>query len=127
MLPLGRLALSFPSTTGKARLAYAESYVAIEFLVKNYGWTGIERVLRRTGELRRFDVAFAETFGLSVADFEYAYFYFLKKRYRSLRLVIETFPFWSVLTLLFLLVYVVKRLRARRRLAAMGDFSLPHW
>jgi hypothetical protein len=127
LLRLDRIAYRFPAKTGRARLAYAQSYVAVEFLVQNYGWNGVERLLRRTAEIGSFDLAFTETLGVRVIEFEYAYLYFLKKRYRSFRLIVETFPFWSLVTILFLIAYIVKRLRARRRLASLGDICFPRW
>jgi len=124
---LDRLSRYYPSKPAKARLAYAESFVAVEFLVENIGWNAVERILVRTRELGSFEYAFSETTALNVAEFEYALFTYLKKRHRNLRLIVESFPFWSALTILFLVAYSVKRIRARRRLARMDGFSQPRW
>lgn len=98
----------------KARLAYEESYSAVLFLVNEFGYEGIVRLL---GELKRgqgFEQTFLEVFAVDLFDFELDWYRYIEKKYRwRFLLDFETF-LWIFILLIFILVFAAIRIRNRK-------------
>jgi hypothetical protein len=106
---------SFQDT--KARLAYAESYLAMSYFLKTYGWEGLMllgRSLRQGGD---WDDGFAAATGSDYAVFQNEFAKYLKDHYSWAVFLGDTALLWIFLVLVFLVLYVLKRRRAALKIA----------
>jgi len=119
----------FPEERHKSGLAYAESRNSVIYIVEVYGMDGLRRLLSEVHTTGDVDLAFKKSFGVSYERFDDDFLVFLRSRFRWLAILGEGLPFWILLLSLFLVVYVVKRRRTRRRLEALRKeeetFSYP--
>ena len=100
----------------EAGLAYDQAMLAVRRLVAGYGDRAIPRILEGMRGGKEFQGAFLDATGDSVGEFERDYLAFPHDRY-GVRMLITLLPgTWTVIMLLFLIVYVVKRRRAKRKL-----------
>ncbi len=105
----------FPLSAEKASLAYRVSFIAVEELLRErpgelITFTSFIR------ELGSFDDAFRMTFGHPPEDFSERLHAVIIKRYRTAGRLIHSAPYWLPIGLLFILAYVLKRIRNRRTL-----------
>jgi hypothetical protein len=107
-----------------AGLAYDQAMLAVRRFTAEYGDRAIPRVLAAMRGGKEFQGAFREATGYTPEEFEHDYLAFLHDRY-GVRMLITLVPgTWTLMMVLFLVVYVVKRRRSRRKLAewaAAGD------
>ncbi|KPJ52372.1 hypothetical protein AMJ39_08050 [candidate division TA06 bacterium DG_24] len=116
VIPLSELEMGFPADEGKASLAYAESKVAVEYLVDRFGYEGLIALL---GALARGDevrAAFSRSLGLSYRAFEKDWLVYLRSHHGWVILLGERFVPLLVLTIIFLLVFFIKRRRTKAKL-----------
>jgi hypothetical protein len=107
----------FSSGSLDAGLAYDQSMLAVRFLVNEYGRTALSRILTSLNQGNDFPEAFLNATGLLPTGFEDEYFRFLRGRYGPLSLMTLVPSTWTIIMALFLLVYLVKRRRTKRKLA----------
>lgn len=105
----------------KAQLAYAQSHLAIEFLVRKYGLEGISELLTAVRQNRSFSTAFLKVYGLTMTEFESMYNQALTEKYWILFFASDTYLFWIGITMLFILGYIVTKIRNRKKLANLDD------
>lgn len=115
-LPLRDIENSFPAERRKTSLAYAESRNSVIYIVDVYGIDGLRKFLKELNSTQNVDEAIHNSFGFSYEEFDRNFLSFLRERYRWLSILGESFPLWSLLVILFLVAYMVKRHRTRRRL-----------
>lgn len=105
----------FPSRGGEAELAYRISYAAVEELLRERK-EDLITLTAFTREMGSFDEAFLATFGESAGDFSIRFGILMRRRYRSFGVLLQSPPYWLILALLFVCLYIVKRIRNYRRL-----------
>jgi hypothetical protein len=98
----------------KAGLAYAQSVAAVDLLISRYGPALIEKNLYFTEKYSDFSLAFRNTYLMSPEHFEKILQQSFKQRYRFYILLDINGMFWLVLTALFILGYVLTRIRRYR-------------
>jgi hypothetical protein len=104
---------AFPHSN--AELAYVESYNAVEYLIKQYGWEAIRRILVDMGQDHSWnDALFRET-ELDQAGFEAAWRTNLEKSYRWMILLDAQTLVFVGMTALVLVIGVIG-LRRRRKI-----------
>lgn len=111
---LGELKGRFPKSAEKAALAYRISYAAVNELLadEERDLITFTAFLRDTGD---FEKAFTLTFGETVEEFSGRFSATMRSRYRKISLILNMSPYGLTLTLLFLLAYLIKRSRSRKR------------
>lgn len=126
-LPLKDIEHSFPPERRKTGLAYAESRNVVIYIVEVYGMDGLQEFLGELNSTEYVDDAIRNSFGLSYEEFDRQFLSFLKRRYRWLSMLGEGFPLWSFLLLLFLIVYVIRNRKTRKKLEMLKreDDSTP--
>ncbi len=105
----------FPRNAEDARLAYRVSYYAFEELMGE----GLEELVTLTAFIRdlgSFDQSFTLTFGESPGEYGDRLHILMVKRYGTAARLIRSMPYWGVLSMLFIIAYIVKRIRTWRRL-----------
>jgi len=108
LIPLKKIngLLAFQQT--KAHLAYQESYLAVIFLVEQYGESSIAILLQALREKRTIEAAFEKAFGTSLAQFELDWKAFLKERYKWAFLIeFDKLLWFFIIVLLFAAVTAV--------------------
>ncbi len=105
----------FPVDADDAAFAYGISYIAVQELLHERPGDLITftAFIRELGD---FDEAFATTFGETPEHFDGRLHIIVHKRYRNIGTLIQTTPYWPFVALLFVLTYLIRRHRNRRRL-----------
>lgn len=107
--------LAFPNE--KASLAYAESYHAVNFLTRRFGFSAITNYARARAQHADGRFAFQQAFNEDLWDFETAFFDYVRKNFRWYFLWEET-VLWGVgIFSLFIAAYIATRLRTRKKAA----------
>jgi hypothetical protein len=70
LMPLAALGGQFPTSQAMFYLAYAESVAAVDFMIKKYGQTSVDKLLRAFGEGKSDDEAFTAALGIDLAAFD---------------------------------------------------------
>jgi len=100
----------------QALLAYAESYVALKFLVSRFGWERIPFFLNHLRQKGDWELAFATAFGMDTWEFENAFLEYIRRKYRWHFLLDIDLYLWLILPLLVLAAFLAIKWRNRRTL-----------
>ncbi|PWB69666.1 hypothetical protein C3F09_10190 [candidate division GN15 bacterium] len=101
-------------SSDKAQVAYAQSYLAVKYLISQYGHAGVTDFLNEIAKGHSPDAALMAATGSNYADFEKEYFDYLAKRYNITSLLMDTSYFWIALAFLLALGGFLKFRRRRR-------------
>jgi hypothetical protein len=106
---------AFPPSAEAAALDYGLSYLAVDELLRDRpgALMTLTAFIRDT---RDFESAFKSTFGMSTYDFAGKLYVEIDRRYKVPGTILNATPYWLGLALLFVAVYVAKRVRTRRKL-----------
>jgi hypothetical protein len=116
---LDQLEGSFSGGSAAAQSAYALSYRAVTELASLDPERGLSLFFKYWVESPSMDVAVRRAFGVTLTGFEHDFQARTRRRYGALALVADLSLVFVVLSLMLLPFYVVRRVRNRRRLAAM--------
>ena len=116
LLPLREIDNVLAFASPKAKLAYAESFSAVSFLMRQESPDIASRLLTDLRAGYSFEEAFARQTGSTTEEFEEQWIKEAKKRFGLAALLSESFNFWLAVTMLFLLAYVATKLRNRRKI-----------
>ena len=119
IIPLTDLAERFPSAERGAQLAYAESLNAVAWLVKIAGVEKLWEVIDLLGAGNDLNTAYKQAIGWNLATFDAEWQASLSQRYYWAALFSNSYLFWGSLGLVFILVYLRRRQRIRRRLVEL--------
>jgi len=109
----------------KAQLAYQESYLAVDYLFEQFGKDKVKEIISELGKGQKIDQALLNVIGMDMLDFEYEWYQHIKKKYRWRFLVDFDTYLWILMLALFLLGFILMRLRNRRTIRRWeedGDF-----
>ncbi|MDQ7065598.1 MAG: peptidase MA family metallohydrolase [candidate division KSB1 bacterium] len=117
LIPLDAIDAVLSFKQGKAHLAYFESFLAVTFMVEQYGESAIAKLLENLRTVRDFRFAFQKTFGQTLPSFEREWRFYLEKKYRwSIFHEFDTL-LWLGIIVLFFLVFFIILIRNRRTLS----------
>ncbi len=116
LLPLREIDNVLAFASPKAKLAYAESFSAVSFLMRQEGPDIASRLLTDLRSGYSFEEAFARQTGATTEEFEERWRKEAEKRFGLAALLSESINFWLGVTMLFLLAYVATKLRNRRKI-----------
>ena len=114
LIPLGQLEGRFPEGAREARLAYAESFRAVELLRRTTGHERVGDLVHAVRASGGFDAALLEQTGMTRAAFYVAAEAFFRQRFGAGLLLVGWNPLLLAAAVLAILA-VVLRVRARRR------------
>ena len=112
---LDELEGGFPPLSEDAALAYQLSYVAVDMLFRD-NRQDLVTLTAFARDLADFDRAFVSTFGETPVEYSARFYDMMNAKYRTAGTFVQASPYWLGLALLFILAYVVKRRRGRRKL-----------
>lgn len=114
LLPLKRIDYILYFDRDKAQLAYTQSFLAVSFLMNEYGLEKFHTIIRRLAETGDMDKAMTDVIGLRYAEFEAQWYKHVTKKYGWISLFTESYYLWIGMSLLFILAFLAKRYRTRR-------------
>ncbi|MBD3418665.1 MAG: hypothetical protein GF398_00965, partial [Chitinivibrionales bacterium] len=104
----------------KARIAYCQSRQAVRYLIKRYGTGTIPALLNQASRQHSFGRALDSAIGMNSAEFEAAVRAQILADYRYALFFAETWLFWMLATIIFIIGFIATGIRRRRKLAAMA-------
>jgi hypothetical protein len=116
---LQSLSLDFRRSRVSPRHAYLLSYTAVDYLVRLGGAAGFARLLERWKEAGDLDAALRGTYGLTLGQFEQMWRREVAGNFGWLLVAAQTTVFWSIMTILLLVLGYWKRKRRKRKLEAL--------
>jgi hypothetical protein len=117
LIPLAELADGFPLDQHQAQLAYAQSFSFVSYIKNEYGAEALARLIKGIAYGLDAEEALKQTTGLGLRSLERDWKAELKKRYSWIPIITSFFSVWFLVSLLFLLGYLLKRRKAKRTLA----------
>jgi len=108
-LPLNLLMTSFPADEKAARVAYAQSFSLVAFMLNDYGQTIFHKFIMRLQAGDDVNAALRHSAGVSLARFEMEWRHSLEKRYSWWTYLPEIGLFWFLISVGFFIAYLVKR------------------
>ncbi len=116
---LESLSLDFRSGRIGADQAYMLSYTAVEYLQRLGGSRGFARLLQAWKEEGDLDLAIRQTYGLTLGQFERMWRRDVARRFGWLLVLAQTAVYWTLLTIILLVMGYWKKRRDKRKLAAL--------
>ena len=98
----------------RARLAYAQSYLAVQYMYKEYGTELVNVFLDTLDTGATLNTALLASTGSDFADFEQEYRVYLRQRFNILVLVMDSMYFWIIMVIIFI-VGAVLTIRRRKK------------
>ncbi|EQB63936.1 MAG: hypothetical protein RBG1_1C00001G1515 [candidate division Zixibacteria bacterium RBG-1] len=98
----------------KAHLGYAQSFLGVNYINSEYGVENFKKLLLLIKNGENPNSALLKTTGSDYADFEAEYLTYIKKKYNWMTLILGDFPFWTVLAIIFVGLYLYKKRRSKK-------------
>ena len=116
LIPLADLKNSFPDGSGRAELAYAESYSFVSYLEKRYGPGALRRLLSQFFKTGNIQDATISAFGRELAAIEAEWMQRIKRRYNWIFIFSGGLGLWFIMTLIFIAGYIRKRITTKSKM-----------
>ena len=114
-IPLIMLTAAFPSDEDAARIAYAQSFSLVSFMLKTYGRPVFHKFIKNLREGMDTNAALFYSTGRNLTQLEREWQAYLKRRHTWFAYLINNIGlFWFVLSVGFVLIYLVKRYKMKR-------------
>jgi hypothetical protein len=101
----------------KAKLAYVQSYLAMGYFLERYGYDGLLLFAQTMHKGGSWDQGFMQATGANYSGFQQEFDSYLKDRFDWAIFLHDTALLWVILTLVFVMLYFIKRYRSARKLA----------
>jgi len=112
LLPLDRIWTSFPDNEAESRLAYAQSFSVLSFLVSRHGEDRFLEFLRAL-RTREFTTAFSAVYRQGLGSLEKDWRRHVERSYSWIPILTGGTAFWLLILALFLVSLAVRRRRSR--------------
>jgi hypothetical protein len=112
LLPLDRIWSSFPDNEAESRLAYAQSFSVISFLVSRHGEARFLEFLQAL-RTREFSDAFSQVYRQGLGRMEKEWRRHVERSYSWIPIVTGATAFWFLILALFFVSLAVRRRRSR--------------
>lgn len=104
-IPLKELESLFPQSEYEVRIAYAESFSFINYIVKRYGEESLKELLRRLSKGEKFYVVLKSLTKKSISDLEKDWIRETLKYYKWIPFIASTSFLWIIITLFSIYIY----------------------
>jgi len=98
----------------KAALAYEESYSFILYLIEEYGFGAVIKLIQQLNSSSSFEQAFQKSFGVDLFEAELDWFVHIEKKHRWSFLVNFEIYLWILILVIFILAFLGIRIRNKR-------------
>jgi len=113
-IPLGEIDRVNRFGESKARLAYAESYLAVRYLYDDYGPEVLGLMLDSLAQGSGTDRALLQATGSDYANFEQEFRIYLQRRFNFISLVADTMYLWLALAIVVIIGAVYKMSKRKK-------------
>ena len=110
----------------QAEVAYSQAYLAFTYFLDTYGRSGLAILLDALGSGHDLEYAFVAATGSTAQTFEREFSEFVHGRYNLITLIMGSNVLWVLLALIFILGFILNRLRRRRRLREFDEYEKYH-
>ncbi|MBN4057118.1 hypothetical protein JYU19_02295 [bacterium AH-315-J21] len=117
MIPLAEIESLNTFSKARAEVAYAESYLAVNYLFEYYGPEGMKETLSGLKAGLSIDSAMQRAFGLDEAGFEREVFANIRENHTLLGILMGSNLFWGALALIVVIGFIRTRLNRKKRYA----------
>ena len=100
-----------------AQLAYAESYLAIKYLIDYYGVGTLREIVTLLASGETPDAALMQTIGVDQEGFQEELILDIRQRFSLINILMESTIFWGALALLVVIGYILAQRRKKKRYA----------
>ncbi|MDZ7340807.1 MAG: peptidase MA family metallohydrolase [candidate division KSB1 bacterium] len=114
LIPLDEIDKVLDFHRSKAQLAYQQSHLAVEYLIRNYGHDAVKNIIHKIGAGLDADQAFLDVLQGDIWDFEDEWLADVKHKFRWHFLVEIDSYLWLIILLLFVIGFIIIRRRNRR-------------
>lgn len=98
----------------KAQLAYQQSYLAVDYLFRQYRSDAAKQIIHKLGEGIEINQAFIEIIDRDLWEFEDEWYHYIKQKYRWHFLIEIDNYLWVLILALFIFGFIVIRRRNKR-------------
>jgi hypothetical protein len=116
LIPLFEITHSFPREAEKAKLAYAQSFYLVSFLVSQYGRERFHGFIKDYSGGKGLDPVLMEVYGIGLYELEEKWRDYLKLRFSWIPIATSTTTLWFLAAIALILGYLKKRRAARLKL-----------
>lgn len=99
---------------GKAQTAYAQSYLAVKYMLDRYGIESFNVMLDQFRRRAAVDQALTEAIGATYLEFEEEFHVFLTGRYNLISIFTDMYFLWIFLALVVIVGFALKTIRRHR-------------
>lgn len=114
LIPLDEIETLNSFSRSKAHLAYAESFLAVAFIVDRYGESSLHLLVRELARQGDVDLAMQTSLGMTRREFQLVWRNYVTRRFNWASILSNPFVLWMLMLSLFVLTFVLKRRHARK-------------
>ncbi len=114
IIPLPEIELVNRFSESRAQIAYAQSYLAVQYLYTQYGKGAVNEFLDRLAARQPIDSASMAAFGSNYRDLDTEIRLYLGGRYNLITLLTDTMYFWLGLAILVIIAAFIRYRRRRQ-------------
>ena len=114
LIPLKDIELVNRFNESKAHVAYSQSYMAVQFMLRQYGKNSVNLFLTQISLNKSIDQALLTATGSTYYEFENDYRLYLSKQFNYASLFMDTLFFWLALALIVIIAFFM-RFKKRRQ------------
>lgn len=116
-VPLSRMGRLNTFDEKTAQLAYAESYLAIKYLIDYYGVETLRELVNLLAGGETINAALEKTIGVDLDGFQEELMLDIRQRFSLINILMESTIFWVALAFLVVLGFILAQRRKRKRYA----------
>jgi len=120
-IPLESLNVRFPEDPSRAEVAYAQSYLFVQYLMRRYGNDAVARLVTAFLEKGSMAQAVNSAYNISFGELLNGFRQYARVKAMWVPVITSTASVWALITLLFLYTYVGRRVRDYRTLRRWDD------
>lgn len=115
-IPFDTLLTDFPRDSSEAEVAYAQSYLFVQYIVRKFGDDAVAILVASVLEEREMARAVNKAFGVSMGELLDGFQQYSRAKATWIPVITSSAVLWGVITLLFLYTYAWKRTMNYRRM-----------
>ncbi len=116
LIPLDEISRVNTFGRPRANLAYAESFLAVAFIVERFGEDALRELVGELADSGDIDLAMGISLGMTYREFLHQWHREVVRRFNWISIISDPIVLWSFMLSLFVVVFLLKRHRSRRTL-----------
>lgn len=124
LIPLASIDSVNAFTQSRAQLAYAQSRLTLDYLIKNYDREIISLILNSSVEKGSFENGLMHELDLTIHELDSLSRLHIAQTYSNFFWILDNYIIWISIILLFFAAYVLTRIRNRKKMKALEEADL---